>query len=170
MLKHISLGDLTKTDPEQPKDYGDAPVFHHGLRNAGCCDKLFFFYPRDVMKRHKDNDYKMTGEMLEDMRHDDDETKRIIEALELNIKKRFEQGGKDVNAFSALKSALWDTFKWQVLKSAFFSYLSELFALGQNSMLILMITFINNPDLEFYYGVAYCALFIFLMTMNTLCR
>ena len=82
------------------------------------------------MNRHKDADYKMTGEMLEDMRHVDDETKIIIDCLELNIKKRFDKGGKDIDAFAVLKSALWETFKWQVFKSAFYCYLSELFALG----------------------------------------
>ena len=87
--------------------------------------------------------------MLEDMRMDDDETLRIIEDLEKNIKKRFEAGGKDVDAYKATRMAIWDTFKWQVFKPAFFCYLSELLALGQNSMLILMIAFINDPNIEF---------------------
>ena len=33
-----------------------------------------------------------------------------------------------------------------------------------------MIGFINNPDLEWHYGLGYCALFAFLMASNTLCR
>ena len=52
------------------------------------------------MERHRLADYKMTGEMLEDMRMDDEETIRIIENLELNIAKRFEKrGDKDFSSF-----------------------------------------------------------------------
>jgi len=112
----------------------------------------------------------MTGEMLEDMRMDDDETNRIIATLELNLKKRFDEGGENVNAYDATKMAIWDSFKTEVYKSAGFCYLSELLALGQNSMLILMIAFINDPNIEFQYGVAYVLMFAFLMTSNTLCR
>jgi len=49
ILKHISLGDLTKNDPEQPPDYGEPPKFLHNHRNANCCDRICFFYPRTVM-------------------------------------------------------------------------------------------------------------------------
>jgi hypothetical protein len=37
-------------------------------------------------------------------------------------------------------------------------------------MLILMIGFINDPDIEFKYGVAYVLVFTFFMSGNTLCR
>jgi len=37
-------------------------------------------------------------------------------------------------------------------------------------MLILMIAFINDPAIEFEYGVAYVLVFALLMTCNTLCR
>ena len=47
---------------------------------------------------------------------------------------------------------------------------SELLALGQNSMLILMIKFINDPDMEIQYGVLYVIIFALLMSANTLCR
>jgi len=63
------------------------------------------------MNRHKQNDFKMTGEMLEDMRMDDEETDRLVAELELNIKKRFELGGKNVDSFEATRMAIWDTFK-----------------------------------------------------------
>jgi len=53
----------------------------------------------------------MTGEMLEDMRMDDEETDRLVAELELNIKKRFELGGKNVDSFEATRMAIWDTFK-----------------------------------------------------------
>jgi hypothetical protein len=66
--------------------------------------------------------------------------------------------------------AIWDTFKWHVAKPAFFCYISELLALGQNSMLILMIKFINDPDMEIQYGVLYVIIFALLMSANTLCR
>lgn len=89
IMKHISLGDLTKDDPTQPPDYGAAPKFLHNHRNASCCDKIYFFYPRTVMEAHRAGNFKMTSEMLQDMRHDDDETKRLVESLEVNIAKRF---------------------------------------------------------------------------------
>ena len=99
-MKHISLGDLTKSDPTQPPDYDEPPKFHHQHRNANCCNRLCYFYPRTVMDRHRLADYKMTGEMLEDMRMDDEETIRIIENLELNIAKRFEKrGDKNFSSF-----------------------------------------------------------------------
>ena len=169
-MKHISLGDLTKDDPTQPPDYGAAPKFLHNHRNAKCCDKVYFFYPRTVMEEHRAANFKMTSEMLQDMRHDDDETKIMIQSLEVNIAKRFKQIDNNLSSFQATRMAIWDTFKWQVAKPAFYCYISELLALGQNSMLILMIKFINDPDMEFQYGVLYVIMFAILMTSNTLCR
>ena len=65
------------------------------------------------MNRHKEADIKMKSDMLEDMRHDDEETTRMIQSLEDNIKKRFEsKNGEKVDAYQAFRSAIWDTFKW----------------------------------------------------------
>jgi len=89
ILKHISLGDLTKDDPTQPPDYGEAPKFLHDHRNANCCNRICFFYPRTVMEAHRKSDHKMTSEMLQDLRHDDEETKIMVDALEANIDIRF---------------------------------------------------------------------------------
>ena len=65
------------------------------------------------MNRHKEADYKMKSDMLEDMRHDDEETTRMIKSLEDNIKKRYESfNGEKVDAYQAFRRAIWDTFKW----------------------------------------------------------
>ena len=75
--------------------------------------------------------------MLDDMREDDDETDLLIKRLEDNFKKRFSKKGAD--PYQATRMAIWDTFKWDIIRPAIYCYLSELFAIGLNSMLILII-------------------------------
>jgi len=66
--------------------------------------------------------------------------------------------------------AIWDTFKWDIIRPAIYCYLSELFAIGLNSMLILIIQFINDPDTDLKYGLAYVAVFAALMALSSLSK
>lgn len=122
----------------------------------------------ELINAHRANDNKMTCEMLDDMRTDDRETQEITDRLEVNLKKRFAKAG--VDPYQATRWAIWDTFQWDILKPALYCYFSELSAICQNSMLILMINYITDESTEYYYGIAYVAVFAILMAVTSLLR
>ena len=56
------------------------------------------------------------------------------------------------------------------MKPATYCYLSELMSIGYNSMLILLIKFVNDDSIELKYGIIYVVIFSILMTVSSVAR
>jgi len=77
---------------------------------------------------------------------------------------------KKQDPYYATRSAIWDTFKWHFYFSAFWCYIGECCSIGYNSMLILVIGYITDDDIEVKWGVLYVAIFAALMMMSAYFR
>ena len=56
------------------------------------------------------------------------------------------------------------------MKPAMYCYLSELNSIGYNSMLILLIKYVNDDSIELKYGIIYVVIFSILMTVSSIAR
>ena len=97
---------------------------------------------------------------------------KLVEDLERNLKRRLDQMWavekktlKKQDPYLATRKAIWDTFKGYFYYPAFWCYMGEVCSIGYNSMLILLIGYITDDDMEVKWGILYVTIFAFLMFM-----
>ena len=104
---------------------------------------------------------------------EDGVAEKLVADLEKNLKLRLDamkalekKTLKKQDPYMATRDAIWDTFKSHFYYPAFFCYCGELCSIGYNSMLILIIGYITDEDMEVKWGIIYVAIFALLMFMS----
>lgn len=80
------------------------------------------------MDEHAANGFNLKPEMLDDMKHNDDETDIIIQKFEDNLAKRLSVPG--AIPYEAVRWAIWDTHKWEIILPSIFQYITEFLAIS----------------------------------------
>ena len=179
--KQLSVNDIVSEVSESgglnlPDTYEEVPPpkFNQNYRKASCCSRWVFNYVWPMIKTVKDSKTGMSEDMLEDITLVDGETQIDLDNFMKNVKlyeKQWVDAGKPENGFyGVIKSALWTTFKWDILWSSFLSFISDVFAIGFTTFIIVLIKFIKEPDTNVWVGVGYSAVFGALMFAMGMCR
>ena len=104
----------------------------------------------------------MSEDMLEDITLVDNETQIDLENFQKNVKlyeQKWVDAGKPENGYyGVIKSALWSTFKWDILWSSFLSFISDVFAKDDYKAVFgvsvaLMKEFFAKEDIGLFFSI-----------------
>ena len=119
----------------------------------------------------------MTENMIECMTLTDDETEEYIHKFLTCLEKRqkkfdedFKLTGKKEVYYYIVRNALWDTFGSEVLLTAFLAFMGEFSAICYTMFLSVLITYLKNPEIKYYWGILYLVIFALMMLCSSVFR
>lgn len=164
-------------DKVAPEESTEKPRFRLNYRKAGCCSRMFYMFAQPLIDSIKANDSKMTEEMIESMCEHDDETEEYLKQFMNNLERRkkkydLENANKiqKDDFYYVVRGTIWDTFSAELIASGMFSFLGESCAIGYTMFLVVLISFLQDDEIEWYWGAIYVVIFGGMMLTGGICR
>ena len=165
--------DLGLDEPDEKPKIG----FRHHYRDSNFISRGFYSYIYPLIDSMKQNDDKMSEEMIEDMNVNDDDTDKMLKKFETCLQKREDdyyrrkKAGEDVEEYySVFKGAVFDTFLSDFLPISTYYFLSESLGVAYTSFLSEIINFIKKEDGKTSEGLTLVGIFALMMFFNALLK
>lgn len=120
----------------------------------------------------------MDESMIENMCQSDDESEEWTLTFLSHIERRTKIWQQKVQNsdtaestyYYVVRGALWDTFKYQIFITASFAFFGEACSIGYTMFLSVMINFLKDTEVKFYWGPIYAGIFALMMMTGMICR
>jgi hypothetical protein len=127
------------------------PLLRKNYRNAGICNRFFFFFSFPLISSVNEAYQKRMQEfMLEDMQEDDNESERYLSKFDQVLYRKESQVDLILKRMNLpyfneiMKTALWETFRGELIMNSMVFFISELFGLLYTSMLFFIVKHIRE--------------------------
>jgi hypothetical protein len=130
---------------------------------------MFYGYIWELFTKIRNNDNKMTADMIEDMTKYDGETDHMVATFIGDYNRRVEESAErspegKADHYTALKWSVFRTFGGSLVHSAFFAFLGECAVIAFTTYMIVIIDFLKDdvapPYMGYVHALAFSALMI----------